>query len=234
LKKARRSLSVCARDECPDFIRSDCTTWYEEVQSEMPTVVFAARSGGRDLVDVVVSLDGETVASRIDGQALELDPGEYDFAFESAGMQPLTQHSVIVRGERNRLIEVELVPVETRAAAPPSRADFGAKPRSLVAPGVFAGVGVAGIATFAVMAAAGNAAESRLERTCAPSCTREQISSVRSTYLAADVSLGIGAVSLAIGAYLFFSEPAQSAARAPAVGLQASTNGAELTYGGTF
>jgi hypothetical protein len=94
LVEARSTLQLCARDECPDFIRADCVSWYGEVQGEVPTLVFAARSQGRDLADVRISLGDRVMAARLDGQAIELDPGEYDFRFEAAGMQPLTQRSV--------------------------------------------------------------------------------------------------------------------------------------------
>jgi hypothetical protein len=238
LISARDTLRECARDECPDFIRSDCVAWYGEVQSEVPTVVFAARSQDRDLVDVQVTLDGRQIAARIDGQSLELDPGEYDFAFESPDMQPRTQHSVVVRGERNRLIQVELSPVHASSnepIAPPATPLARARSRSLLVPGVFAGVGAAGLVGFAVLGASGRASESQLERTCSPNCTDSQISAVRTKYLVADVSLGVGVASLALGAYFLFSQPrAESTARAPAWNVHAGAEGASFIYGGRF
>lgn len=235
LTNARVTLQLCAREECPDFIRSDCATWYDEVLGEVPTIVFAARSQGRDLVDVQVSLDGRELVSRIDGQALELDPGEYDFSFSAPGMQPLTQRSVIVRGERNRLIQVELTPVDAGPTTPlPPAPPAKIAGRSLLLPGVLAGVGVAGLAGFAALAASGRASESRLEDSCAPNCTAAQIGDVRTKYLVADVSLGVGVASLALGAYFFFSQSSAPAARGPALSVQASARGAGVAYGGAF
>ncbi len=237
LVSSRSLLQLCARDECPDFIRSDCATWYGEVQTEVPTVVFAARSRGLDLVDVRVSLGGRDLAARIDGQALELDPGEYDFTFHAPGMQPRTQHSLIVRGERNRLIQVELVPEGGSPAALSTEADapsLAARQRSLLLPGIFAGIGVAGLSGFALLAASGRSTESLLEDACAPRCSERQVSGVRTKYLIADVSLGVGVASLALGAYFLFSQPSGATAQTPPVNLQASAEGASFVYGGRF
>lgn len=238
LLNARSELLACSRDECPDFIRSDCSRWYAEVQTEIPTVVFAARSNGQDLIDVQISLGDRSIASRIDGQTLELDPGEYDFAFAAPGMQTQAQHAVVVRGERNRLIEVELVPVPVaapqRQVEPPLQL-ARSESRSLLVPSIFAGIGVVGLAGFASLGAVGRANESRLESSCAPACSEQQMSEVRTQYLLADVSLGVGVASLALGAYFLFRQPSSpTTGRVPALNVQASAQGASFLYGGKF
>jgi hypothetical protein len=232
LVTARSSLQLCARDECPDFIRADCATWYGEVQSEVPTLVFAARSQGRDLADVRITLGERVLSSRIDGQVVELDPGEYDFRFEAAKMQTLTQHFVIARGERNRLIQVDMAPIGVSSAvdAPEVAAPVT---RSRLLPGVFAGIGVAGLAGFAGFGAWGRSTESTLEDSCAPHCSQDRISGVKTKYLLADVSLGVGVASLALGAYFFFRD--EEPKRAPSgLDVEASASHAAVTYGGAF
>jgi hypothetical protein len=232
LVTARSTLQLCARDECPDFIRTDCATWYGEVQNEVPTLVFAARSRGRDLADVRVSLRGKMLTSRIDGQVVELDPGEHDFAFEAAGMQRLEQRFVIARGERNRLIQVELVPLA--ATAPVEVRAPSVRQRSWLVPGIFAGVGVAGLGGFAGLGAWGRASESKLEDTCAPTCSRDRVSGVRTKYLMADVSLGVGVASLALGAYFLLRDEQPASAHARTLDVQASDGRTVVTYGGAF
>lgn len=237
---ARSTLQACARDECPDFIRSDCSTWYGEVQNEVPTLVFAARSNGRDLSDVRVSVGARVLVARIDGQVVELDPGEYDFEFRATEMRTLVQHFVIARGERNRLIQVELEslapgPGPAESAASPAPAP--AAQRRLLLPGIFAGIGVAGVAGFAGLGAWGHSQENELEGSCAPACSAERVSEVRRKYLLADVSLGVGVASLALGAYIFFSagsSDAQAQRRVPQVSLLASPEAAGVAYGGSF
>jgi hypothetical protein len=236
LISARSTLQMCARDECPDFIRSDCANWYGEVQNEVPTLVFAARSQGRDLSDVRVSVGDRVLSARSDGQVVELDPGEYDFDFLAPGTRALRQHFVIARGERNRLIQVELEPVAA-SRAPGTAPVVARAERSLLLPGLFAGIGAVGVAGFAGLGAWGHSQENELEGSCSPHCSEARVSEVRTKYLLADVSLGVGVASLALGAYFFFSQgsgDAQARGRAPQVAVVASSKGASLAYGGSF
>lgn len=236
---ARSTLQSCARDECPEFIRTDCSSWYEEVQDEVPTLVFAARSQGRDLSNVQVALGDRVLAARLDGEAVELDPGEFDFVFRAPSLRPLTQHFVVARGERNRLIQVELEPEAGPASESPDSGPIQARSRSrsLLVPGIFAGVGVLGVAGFAGLGAWGHADENRLESSCSPSCGHAQVSEVRTKYLLADVSLGVGVASLALGAYFFFSggsSQAQGAALPSQLVLVAAPGRAGVAYGSRF
>lgn len=236
LVSARSTLQLCARDECPDFIRSDCANWYGEVQNEVPTLVFAARSQGRDLSDVRVSVGERVLSTRVDGQVVELDPGEYDFEFQAPEMRTLRQHFVIARGERNRLIQVELEPVHAPQGAGPTT-DAARAQRSLLLPGVFAGIGVVGVAGFAGLGAWGHSQENELEGSCSPHCSSDRVSDVRTKYLLADVSLGVGVASLALGAYFFFSQgsgDAEARRQVPQVAVLASSNAASFVYGGAF
>jgi len=239
LISARSTLQTCARDECPGFIRADCATWYEEVQEEVPTLVFAARSQGRDLSDVRVSIGTRVLAERVDGQVVELDPGEYDFEFQTAEMRPFVQHFVVARGERNRLIQVELAPLAGPPvpAAPPPQPRQAPAQRSLLLPGLFAGLGAVGVAGFVSFGAWGHSQESQLEGTCSPRCGRDRVSPVRTKYLVADVSLGVGVASLALGAYFLLSASGHGEeARGPAlpVAVLAGRNSASVVYGATF
>ena len=236
LLEARAQLQSCSRDACPKFIRSDCANWYTEVQAEVPTVVFAARSRGRDLTDVRVSLGLRVLASRMDGGAIELDPGEYDFDFTAPGMRPLTEHVLISRGERNRLQRAELIPLREdervgHAGAPlPPPAG-----RSWLVPGVLGGVAVVGLSSFVAFGAWGRSDESKLETTCSPHCSDDQVSGVRTKYAVADVSLAVAAASLGLAAYFALSAPPpQSVARPSAFDVKASAHGLSATYRGAF
>jgi hypothetical protein len=234
LVAARSTLQACAREECPGFIQSDCATWYGEVQDEIPTLVFAVRSRGHDLSDVQVTTGERVLSARIDGQVIELDPGEYDFQFRGPQLQPLTQHFVIARGERNRLIQVELEPFDAPATG--ARQRLPAQ-RSLLLPGIFAGVGAAGVVGFAGLGAWGHASESDLKSSCSPSCSHDQLTQLRTKYLLADVSLGVGVASLALSAYFFFSAgspQAQAHTQPPPVALLVGPRAASLIYGSSF
>lgn len=242
LSAARDNLRVCLRDECPDFIHTDCLTWHGEVQAELPTLVLSATSGGRDLQDVTVSTKDKLLALRLEGQVIELDPGEYDLSFSASGMRPKLLRFVVARGERNRLVRVELVPL--RATAAPEPTDTPRSPtttplppppgRSFTAPAVLTGVGLAGLGGFVALGAWGRSSESQLAERCAPRCESEQVADARSKYVLADVSLGVGVVSLALAAYTFFTSEPPATAGARGVAVQASARDLRMTYGGSF
>ena len=236
LLAARVQLQSCAREECPEFIRNDCAAWYDALQAEMPTVVFAARSARRDLTDVRVSLGKRVLTSRIDGEAIELDPGEYDLEFSAPGMQPLTERVLISRGERNRLQRVELLPSVTGADAVGKPASLPAPTqRSWLAPAVLGGVAIVGLSSFGVLAAWGHSAESALETTCSPHCSEAQISSVKTKYTAADVSLAVGLASLGLATYLALSSsPEPRVAQTLPLDVRASAHGLSATYQEAF
>lgn len=237
LLAARQTLQLCADDQCPNFVREDCNSWFVAVQNELPTLVFTARSRGRDLSEVRISIGPRLLTTRIDGRAIELDPGEYDLAFEAPGMQRLTEHVVIARGEQNRLLRVELTPLASDGAdvdQPPPAPRTATRP-SLLVPGIFAGVGVLGVAGFGALGAWGKSSEASLEDTCAPHCDASAVSRVRTKYLFADISLGVGVASLAASVYFLLSAPSETQPpRASGVDVHASANGLSASYGGVF
>lgn len=232
LVEARDTLRLCARDECPRFIHDDCLAWHGEVGSEVPTLVFSATSGGRDLVDVRVETSDRVLATRLEGQVLELDPGEYEVTFSAPGSESRPLQLVVARGEKNRLVRVEL-----NELAPPGSVALDAPPRadrSLTAPVLFAGVGLAGLGGFVALGAWGRSSESQLADTCSPGCNAGDVASVRTKYVLADVSLGVGVAGLALAAYSFFSQSPRSSGRAGGVGLHATSSEMRMTYGGHF
>ena len=234
LKSARARSEVCAMASCPAFIRDDCTKWQSEIDAELPSVSFSVRSNGLRLTNVRVTEDDRVLVERLDGSAVELDPGNHSFRFEAADTQPITRAFVLGRGEKNRLIEIELLPL---APPPQPKADpprLESKPPVL--PWVLVGTGVAGIAAFTVIGSAGLSEEGKLERTCAPSCSDEQLKSVKTKYLIADISLGVGITSLLVGGYMLLThdpEPAKSA-RAFPVRIQAGPGGGMASVRGNF
>ena len=87
-----------------------------------------------------------------------------------------------------------------------------------------------------MLGSAGLSEEGKLERTCAPRCSEEQLQSVETKYLLADISLGVGITSLLVGGYMLLthdSEPAKSA-RAFPVRFQGTKGGGMASVKGTF
>jgi hypothetical protein len=226
LREARTELLVCVQPACPEFVKADCGRWLGEVEAETPTVVFVARSpSGDDLAEVTVKVGDEVLAERLDGHALPVDPGTHTFTFEASGHDPVHKSVLINQGEKNRSIAIGFgetaLPGEARdepapSSAPTTNAELQSHDSAGGAPNrtlsyVFAGVAAAGFAGFVIWGAQGKSQENELRSSCAPGCEESKVDEVRTKYLIADVSLGVGVVSLGVAAYLFLSSPSSPA-----------------------
>lgn len=220
LLDARAALRLCSRAACPAAIRDDCVDWLAEVTRSLPSVVVTARESRPDVADVKVFVDGKLVAERLSGAALELDPGEHRFRFESPRWPPVERTVLVSEGVKNRPIEIEFTPapsVALPAAAAPS-ALATPSPTPAATPGrrwppleyVVEGVGIASLATFATFGGIGLYEHHRLEGSCAPFCGTAEVSRVRTEFIVADASLGVALVSAAIAVYLHRTRPSDA------------------------
>ena len=215
LGAARRELERCVQADCPDFVRGDCDRWLDEVEAAQPSLVLGATLEGRDLTDVDVFVDGTQLVEQLDGKAVAVDPGRHSLRFAAKGAEPLTLEVVVREGEKSRVVVAPLHAV--KSSSPVASEQPAEAPRANRNPlsYVLAGVGVVGIGGFIALGSMGNSQRSDLEETCSPHCTDEELRPVRTKYLLADVSLGIGIVALGAAGYLFFSGPAHAPASAP-------------------
>jgi hypothetical protein len=107
LREARESFLVCGNESCPAIVRRDCAQWTSELTTALPTLVFGAKDkAGRDLFDVNVSMDGESIVTKLDGKAVFVDPGRHSFKFETAGAAPVTETLLVKEGEKSRVVTV--------------------------------------------------------------------------------------------------------------------------------
>lgn len=106
LLSARASLLTCMRSNCKDWMVADCSKWLTEVEARIPTVVFSARNtAGRDLSAVQVQKDsGEALATRLDGRAIELEPGEHLFVFVAEDGTRVEKRALVREGEKAQSI----------------------------------------------------------------------------------------------------------------------------------
>jgi hypothetical protein len=124
LRAERAQLLVCAATSCPMAIRKECVRRLDEVNAQVPTIIFAARdASGADLSAVKITMDGEVLAERLDGSALSIDPGEHTFRFEAAGQPAVQQTLVIHEADKERRKQVVIgtasaVPFVPAPAAP--------------------------------------------------------------------------------------------------------------------
>ena len=112
---ARAELRTCLSASCPGLIVHDCSQWLDQADQSQPSIVFATKDAtGADVSDVRVTIDGKALASRLDGEALDVDPGEHAFAFIANGVT-VTRKLIIREGEKRRRENVVV-----GAAGPPA------------------------------------------------------------------------------------------------------------------
>jgi hypothetical protein len=164
--EVRAVLQVCGDPSCPSIVVNDCVERLDELNRAQPTVILEVKdAAGNDVGDVKLTVDGVAPAHRLGGGAVEIDPGQHTFLFESPGRQPLTRTFVLREGEKNRLERIVLTPVPASPpaadASPAPAADVPAEATAEEARAglsdrkiwalVAAGLGVASVATGAVL-----------------------------------------------------------------------------------
>jgi hypothetical protein len=254
LRDARDQLRLCSAATCPVAVRKDCVAGAAQADADVPTVVFSVQDpDGNDLSAVIISLDGQPLADKLDGKALDVDPGEHVFRFESAGHPTVEKRFVIVEGEKNRhervmLGEPKAAPVAVvpgPAVGPAAGPATENRRRKL---GLAVGGGglvllVGGGVSALVATLEWTAAKNQCGQTFPVSCkNQDAATSDRSatvvTSTIADIALGVGAAALVTGAVLVIWAPAPESGGAAAAKLTLSPivgpSASGLTLGGSF
>lgn len=194
LTAAKAQLLVCNQDSCPGPVAEDCARWLSELLGEQPSVVFVARDPqGQDTPDVRVWMDGALLLERLDGHAVDVNPGEHRFRFEWPGGQSTESRVVMHAGEKARRVEAAAPALSTPAAFAPREEGLPTAAWVLWGGGALAG------GAFAVLAISGRSRESDLARSCAGSCSAEDVSGLRRQYIAADIALITGLAAATAG-----------------------------------
>jgi hypothetical protein len=242
LREARETFLTCAVDACPAVIRSDCARWVTELDGEIPSIVVRVTRAGSDLVGAKVSVDGVAVEAASDGKPIPLDPGTHTLVITLEGSAPVTQTLVVVTGERNRVVTVDVPSNETTTKTTTSSTtsttkDIPAAPKSeesAHAPAwawIAGGVGVVALGGFVFFALSGKKDISHAEDTCAPYCSDDVVNSAHRKLVIGDISLGVAVVALSIATYGFLSVPTSKSTTA-SVGVV--NGGGVLSWRGTF
>jgi hypothetical protein len=226
--EAREQFRICGRQQCPGMVQQDCGTWLGEVEKSLPTVVLSAKSpGGADLVDVQVSVDGQPLATKLDGQAVPTNPGPHLFHFALRDGTQLDQQVLVKEGEKNRAV-VAVLGKPAEASSPPtppppapeqpaapeapkpvaeSPVATGKAPSTLKTLGwVAGGLGVVGlgVGTVAGILAIGDKGGAHcVQNVCDPG----SLSGLKTAAAISDVGLIAGGVLLAGGAALILFAP---------------------------
>ncbi len=250
LRDAEQRLLVCVSASCPGPVRDDCAQRLTELRAVMPTVVFIVKDDAdQDLSDVRVTMDDQPLASKLDGTAIAIDPGQHRFVFEAAGRQREERSLVIREGEKDRHERVVLVAAQV-ATAPAAPVPESTQPAPIevepagkdgkaqrVAGLVVGGVGVAGVVVGSVFGILAKSTYNRGLGTCHNSdpsqCTDTGVADGKSAHSQATVSTVAfiaGGALLGGGALLYFTAPRAGVTVSPTVG----TASAGVRVGGTF
>ena len=109
LRQAREALVACAKASCSALVRQECMNRYQQLALDIPSIVpLVTDQTGAPRVDVAVRMDGELLTSRLDGRALQVDPGLHEFTFSTDSGIVITQRIMIVQGQRNQPVTVSL------------------------------------------------------------------------------------------------------------------------------
>jgi hypothetical protein len=205
LLKAQQELVSCAGAGCPDAMQADCSRWLEEVQTALPSVVFRALTPeGADIADARLVLDAQPERA-LDGRSITVNPGKHQVTVRAPHFAPVTLQVQFVEGQKLRQEALTLQPLSDRASASSSKAQTGApgsstaERRFTVVQWVAASTAVAGGLGLTYFGLKARAGDSDLGA-CSPTCSKEAVADVRGNYVAANVSLGLGLLGLAVGA----------------------------------
>ncbi len=203
LREAREALLMCSRDICPSFVRADCVEWLGQLDRIIPSVVISAKVNKKDEFNIKVTIDGQVALTRLDGRAIELNPGIHMFRFDLSPWPPIEQQVLMGEGEKNRIINVQFgTPVDEKPGAePPSYRPIPTLDY------ILAGTALAGIGVFAAFGTMGKTQYNNDAKSltgCKPFCSTTEVNSVKTKLLIADIGLGV-AVASTIGAIIVFA-----------------------------
>jgi len=245
LVEARQKFRVCARAECPTVVQTDCAGWLADVEKTLPTVVLSARiRGGRDVVDVSVTMDDAPLVGTLDGQAVPVNPGLHTFRFERASGPAATVQKLVKEGEKAQGVVVVFSTAETLGAAPgpsseapsgPSRTPAMEKPGNAVR---ILGLLIGGAGVLGMGAGTGLAIDAKSKDNTAanePGALRQTDSaSAVGEGNVATVLLGVGAAMAVAGVVLWVVAPSTKSDR-PAAPVSVRTPGLAIgTHGRGF
>ncbi len=242
LVEAREQFRICAGAQCPAVVQSDCATWLADVEKALPSVVLAARNGaGVDLADVRVSVDGQTLVSKLDGQALTMNAGTHTFHFEGADGTSTDEQILVKEGEKNQKVAAVLGAAPAPGPSPSQGAESppnsAGPPRPWKTVGwVLGGAGVVGLGVGTVFGIIAIGDKSAAHCNANKQCDPGTVSGIKSAALVSDVGWIAGGVLLASGAALVLfgprdsHEPAATVRLAPLV----MASGSGILAGGTW
>lgn len=196
LLAARKMFESCSASDCPKLIQKDCKVLGRAVEQSIPTLnLTAVDHNGQALTDFRIELDG-VAQSPDSSHQLALDPGEHRVKLVVSGRKAAEATIPVRSKQKNQSAVIQL-------AAP----DAGSS-KARTAGYVLAGIGAVGLVSFVGFGWSGYLDQRKLDPNSAriDDCTDLTLADrMRRKYVIADVSLGIGLVSLGAATYLLLA-----------------------------
>jgi hypothetical protein len=246
LLESREQLRICAAAGCPAVIQADCVAWSVEVERLLPGVVVTAKDAtGADLIDVVVTVDGQPFLTKLTGQAVATNGGLHTFHLVAPDGSTVERQVLIREGVKDQPVSVVLgasgaaapgvVGGSTPGASQTAGASSGVASSPLRTVGwVVGGVGAAGL--IAGVVAGGVAVSDKASAHCTGDLCQGSLSPAKSAATASTIGLIAGGVLLAGGAGLVIFGPSRRSE--PTTGIRVlpafTANGGVLMAGGSF
>jgi hypothetical protein len=227
LVEARNQFLICARQECPNVVRKDCTTWLAQVQASLPTVVpIATDEAGNGLPDVKILMDGKLLLDKAEGGAVEVNPGIHTFTFELADGTKTDRQIVVAEGDKDKRVGATIAKpapaTPPRAPAEHARAESSSTPWKTLGI-VTAGVGVVGLGLGSVFGVEASGKKSSAGCDSNSKCpTKTALNTLSSAESDGNVATGFfiaGGVLTAGGIMIWALAPSGPVQVAPSVGV---------------
>jgi hypothetical protein len=198
LRAARAEFATCSAASCPAALSKDCVTWNAELADKVPTVLVVAHTPtNEDTLDASLDVDGEHRSDALSGSAIDLDPGEHVLVLRHAGWADVSKRVVVHEGDHDRRVEVSftaLAPVTVPVVIGPDLT-LPKKKGIPTASVVLTVLGAVAIGTGAALDVSGGV---DYNLGCYNHCSSDQTSSINTRFIAGDVLIGAGIVTLGV------------------------------------
>lgn len=201
LRDARSSYMTCSSEMCPAVVREDCARSLVDLEAAMPTAVFAATLDGADVDDVRVVLDGDTVAEKLDGRAIAIDPGAHVARFVRDGRPTVEVKFTAREGEKNRQVSAAFGAVPGAKPVAPIKTENGK--RFPIFPAVLAGAGTIALGSALALRLSADSTADDMRKSCAPTCDQGARDSLSDKLVMSNVSLAVGVGAIAAAAIVW-------------------------------
>jgi hypothetical protein len=108
-REARASLATCMEATACAGLIPKCKALSDKIAEHMSSVIpVVVDESGTPQLDIQVKVDGEPLASHIDGMAVLVEPGAHDFTFSNAQGVVATQKVLVLEGQKDRAVTVTI------------------------------------------------------------------------------------------------------------------------------